>query len=80
MAIDLETRDPNLTTMGSGWRRNDGYVIGVAVAVDGEAWYFPIRHENGGNFDDKQTLRWLKSVCSVERDYIMHNAMYDLGW
>ena len=80
VAIDLETRDPNLTTMGSGWPRNDGYVIGVAVAVDGEAWYFPIRHENGGNFDDKQTLRWLKSVCSVERDYIMHNAMYDLGW
>jgi ribonuclease D len=28
----------------------------------------------------KQTLRWLADVCSIERDYIMHNAMYDLGW
>ena len=80
VAIDLETRDPNLTTMGSGWPRNDGYVIGVAVAVEGEAWYFPIRHENGSNFDAKQTLRWLADLCSVDRDYIMHNAMYDLGW
>jgi len=80
IAIDLETRDPNLTTMGSGWPRKDGYVIGVAVAVEGKAWYFPIRHENGGNFDAKQTLRWLSDIVSVERDYIMHNAMYDLGW
>jgi len=80
IAIDLETRDPNLTTMGSGWPRKDGYVIGIAVAVEGKAWYFPIRHENGGNFDAKQTLRWLSDIVSVERDYIMHNAMYDLGW
>ena len=80
VSIDLETCDPNLTSRGSGWPRKDGYVIGVAVAVDGAAWYFPIRHDNGSNLDPKQTLRWLADVCSVERDYIMHNAMYDLGW
>ena len=80
VSIDLETCDPNLTSRGSGWPRNDGYVIGVAVAVDGASWYFPIRHENGSNLDAKQTLRWLADVCSIERDYIMHNAMYDLGW
>ena len=80
VSIDLETCDPNLTSRGSGWPRKDGYVIGIAVAVDGAAWYFPIRHDNGSNLDVKQTLRWLADVCSVERDYIMHNAMYDLGW
>jgi len=80
VSIDLETCDPNLTSRGSGWPRKDGYVIGIAVAVDGAAWYFPIRHDNGSNLDAKQTLRWLAVVCSVERDYIMHNAMYDLGW
>ena len=80
VSIDLETCDPNLTSRGSGWPRKDGYVIGIAVAVDGAAWYFPIRHDNGSNLDPKQTLRWLADVCSVERDYIMHNAMYDLGW
>ena len=35
MAIDVETRDPNLKTLGPGWARNDGNLIGVAVAVDG---------------------------------------------
>ena len=80
VAIDLETKDPNLRSHGSGWPRKDGHVIGIAVAVEGASWYFPIRHENGSNLDVKQTLRWLSHICSVERDYIMHNAMYDLGW
>ena len=71
IAIDLETCDPNLTSRGSGWPRKDGYVIGIAVAVDGAAWYFPIRHDNGSNIDAKQTLRWLADVCSIERDYML---------
>ena len=33
IAIDLETRDPNLLTLGPGWCRDDGYVIGYAVAA-----------------------------------------------
>jgi len=80
VSIDLETYDPHLLSHGSGWARNDGYIIGIAVAVEGKAWYFPIRHQNGSNLDAKQTLKWLKNICSVPRDYIMHNAMYDLGW
>ena len=80
IAIDLETRDPNLMTMGSGWARGDGEVIGVAVATTSQSWYFPIRHQNGSNLDPDQTLRWVKDLCSIDRDYIMHNAMYDAGW
>ena len=38
IAIDLETRDNNLTTLGSGWPRKDGHVIGIAVAVDNDQW------------------------------------------
>ena len=30
IAIDLETYDPNLITLGPGWARNDGYIVGVA--------------------------------------------------
>ena len=66
VSIDLETKDPNLTTMGSGWARKDGHIIGVAVAVEGNQWYFPIRHEIGSNFDPMRTLHWLKEVVSVE--------------
>ena len=80
IALDLETCDPDLTTLGSGWPTGNGHIIGVAVAVQGNQWYFPIRHEIGPNLDDKATLRWLQDVISVDRDYIFHNAMYDVGW
>jgi hypothetical protein len=33
IAIDLETRDPNLKTLGSGWTRKDGEIVGIAVAT-----------------------------------------------
>jgi len=80
IAIDLETKDPNLINMGSGWARKDGHVIGIAVAVEGRSWYFPIRHELGSNFDPKLTYDWLRDVVSKDRDYIFHNAPYDVGW
>ena len=33
ISIDLETCDPNLTTLGPGWVRNDGFIVGIAVAA-----------------------------------------------
>lgn len=81
VAIDLETYDPELRTLGSGWPTNNGHIIGVAVACSIGAWYFPIRHLNGGNMDPKRVMRWVKDLCSDPRkDYIFHNAMYDVGW
>ena len=80
VAIDLETKDPNLTAMGSGWARKDGHIIGVAIAVEGSQWYFPIRHDIGPNFDPKLTMNWLQEVVSIDRNYIFHNAPYDVGW
>ncbi len=80
IAIDLETKDPNLITMGSGWARKDGHIIGVAIAVEGSQWYFPIRHDIGPNFDPKLTMNWLQKVVSIDRNYIFHNAPYDVGW
>jgi|TARA_R110000796_G_scaffold1364_2_gene5454 DNA polymerase I-like protein with 3'-5' exonuclease and polymerase domains len=81
IAVDLETRDPHLRDRGSGWPRNDGYIIGVAVAVSNEAWYFPIRHEIGPNLDVKRTLGWLAELLSdSNREVVFHNAQYDVGW
>ena len=81
IAIDLETYDPRLKEKGSGWPTRDGYIIGVAVAVEGRAWYFPIRHQTGGNMDPQVVLRWVARICAVpDRDYIFHNAHYDVGW
>ena len=80
VAIDLETCDPNLKTMGAGWARKDGYVVGVAVAVATGSWYFPFAHENGPNLDKRRTLSWLQDQLKIDRTYIFHNAMYDVGW
>jgi len=81
IAIDLETYDPDLKETGAGWATKKGHVIGIAVAVEGCAWYFPIRHANGGNLDARRTLGWLRSVCAMEDcTFVFHNAMYDIGW
>ena len=80
IAIDVETRDPNLKRNGPGWPTGDGEVVGYAIAVDGWSTYIPIRHFGGGNLDEKIVNRWLKKVFECPADKIMHNAQYDLGW
>ena len=72
IAIDLETRDPNLMTMGSGSIRGDGEVVGIAVAVEGWCGYYPIAHETPPNMDKELVTRWLKKQCSYENiNYIL---------
>jgi DNA polymerase I-like protein with 3'-5' exonuclease and polymerase domains len=80
IAIDLETCDPNMESLGPGWPRNDGFIVGYAVAVDGWAGYFPVAHAGGGNLDKRLVERWVKDVLATPADKIMHNAAYDLGW
>jgi DNA polymerase I-like protein with 3'-5' exonuclease and polymerase domains len=80
IAIDLETCDPNMESMGPGWPRRDGYIVGYAVAVDGWSGYYPVRHAGGGNLDNGLVERWIKKVLATPADKIMHNAAYDAGW
>ena len=80
IAIDLETRDPDLKTKGSGSIIGNGEVVGIAVAVDGYKGYFPIAHEQGPNLDRKKTLEWFKDICESPATKIFHNAMYDVCW
>ena len=81
VAIDLETYDPDLKSKGSGWPTKNGYVIGVAVAIEDQKWYFPIRHSNGENLDARICMMWVRDLCSnPDRTYVFHNAMYDVGW
>ena len=81
ISVDLETCDPNLTTLGPGWARKDGYIVGIAVAAGDWEGYFPIRHANGHNMDARITLKWLKKMMATPHiDKVMHNATYDLGW
>jgi DNA polymerase I-like protein with 3'-5' exonuclease and polymerase domains len=69
-----------MDSMGPGWPRKDGYIVGYAVAVDGWKGYFPIAHQGGGNLDERIVNRWMKKVLELPCDKVMHNAAYDLGW
>ena len=80
IAIDLETKDPDLIKMGSGSVSKNGDVVGIAVAVKGWKGYFPIAHEGGGNMDRSMVLKWFQAVLNTDADKIFHNAMYDVCW
>ena len=80
VAVDLETRDPNLKTKGSGAVIGEGEVIGIAVAVPGKAFYFPIAHGSGPNMERKRVLKWFSDTMSTQSTKIFHNAMYDVCW
>lgn len=80
IAIDLETRDPDIKTLGPGWATKNGEVVGYAIATEGWKGYIPTGHLGGGNLDKRIVSKWLKKVFESQADKIMHNAQYDLGW
>tara|TARA_R100001443_G_scaffold24308_5_gene36659 strand:- start:4594 stop:6474 length:1881 start_codon:yes stop_codon:yes gene_type:complete len=80
IAVDLETKDPDLKLSGPGWATGNGHVTGIAIATDNWSGYLPIRHEGGGNLDVGLVLRWLNKTLSGGADKIFHNALYDVGW
>ena len=80
IAIDLETKDPNLKIRGSGAIQGMGEIVGFAIAVDGWSGYYPIAHEGGGNMDRQKVLKWIKEVLETPATKIFHNAMYDVCW
>ena len=80
IAIDLETHDPNIKDTGHGWAVGNGYIAGIAIAVEGWKGYFPIRHEGGGNFDQRILKKQVQRIMDLPCDKIFHNASYDVGW
>ena len=80
IAIDLETKDPDLIKKGSGSVIGNGEVIGIAVATKYYKGYFPIAHEGGGNMDRSRVLSWLKDILEAPSTKVFHNAIYDVCW
>ena len=78
IAIDLETKDPELKTMGSGSVTGRGKIVGIALAVDGWSAYYPIDHEGGGNMDKKKVMDYFRTILNYPSRKIFHNAMYDV--
>lgn len=80
IAIDCETRDPGLLTLGPGGARGNGYVVGVSFATDNHEYYLPTRHEGGGNLDLEQVKRWLTDNLGGQEPKVGANIIYDLEW
>ena len=82
IAIDLETKDPDLLKKGSGSVIGNGEVIGIAVATKHFKGYFPIAHEGGGNMDRSRVLSWLKDILEAPSTKIFQRLLSDCtrGW
>ena len=78
IAIDLETKDPELKTMGSGSVTGRSEIVGIALAVEGWSAYYPIAHEGGGNMDKKKVMDYFRTILNYPSTKIFHNAMYDV--
>ena len=51
VAVDLETKDPNIKTLGPGWSRKDGHIIGIAVAAENT--------KGTSRFDTRTATTWM---------------------
>ena len=80
IAIDLETKDPNIKTKGAGWATFDGGIVGFAVAALDQQWYFPIHHDAGGNMDLSITTAWMQDVLKHQQlKYFIMQVMMWVG-
>jgi DNA polymerase I-like protein with 3'-5' exonuclease and polymerase domains len=82
ISFDLETRDEELSIKGPGVRRPDCYVVGWGVGTDdGRRWYFPTRHEGGGNLDEGVVVAYLRDELNAFRGTVTGAKLdYDLDW
>ena len=55
-------------------------MTGISVATEDSKWYFPIRHEGGGNLDTEKVVSWLKDLSNGTRPIVGANLLYDLEW
>ena len=78
IAIDLETKDPDLKSLGSGSITGKAQIVGIALAVEGWSAYYPIAHEGGGNMDKKKVMNYFRTILNYPSTKIFHNAMYDV--
>lgn len=83
VAVDTETRDPDLKTEGSGWRTGKSAVVGVSVDFDmpsGKRYtaYWPFAHKFDNTHRKEEVMDWMAAAFKRNR-IIMANAPYDIG-
>lgn len=78
IGVDVETKDPYLTTQGPGFIRGDAEIVGVTLATEERGWYFPVRHLGGGNLDPDIVFEYVRDIMRKPIPKVMANVSYDL--
>jgi DNA polymerase I-like protein with 3'-5' exonuclease and polymerase domains len=82
IGLDTETKDLELNERGPGFVRGAAHVIGVSLATEDKAWYFPIRHEyareSSMNGDPAALFAYLNDVLAKPVPVVGANLLYDL--
>lgn len=79
ISVDIETFDPYLQSEGIGVRRT-GYIIGIAVAVPGRKWYFPMdKHWRDDPWSQK-VIAWANENLTGSQPKLGAGFMYDLDY
>jgi DNA polymerase I-like protein with 3'-5' exonuclease and polymerase domains len=82
VAVDCETSDPTLKTLGPGVRRG-GFIAGYSFAIeDGPSYYVPLRHMGGDNVEDpEQAMNYLRDQArDFDGTVVGMNLGYDLDF
>ncbi len=82
VSYDVETRDPDLTTLGPSVRRG-GEIVGYCVGIeDGPRVYLPVGHEAGGNVENPNAVRrYIKDQArEFDGELVGMNLGYDLDF
>lgn len=80
IGIDTETCDPDLLDKGPGCRRG-AYIVGVSVATEDFAAYYPLAHLTGTNLDSTKVYAWLQEqLARPTQPKVGANILYDLDF
>lgn len=82
MIVDIETYDPELSEMGSGVYRNDGYVLGVAVYDPSCRLkkYINLQHKGITEYERNLNIGLLRELLGTDSTKVGANFLYDLDW
>ncbi len=81
IAIDCETKDPQLMDLGPGTMR-DGHTVGWAFAIEGgPRHYLPFGHQGGDNLDKGAVLAYIRDQAKYfDGEYVGANLAYDYDY
>lgn len=80
IAVDIETKDPNLLDKGPGVYRKDGYIVGVSFANRNIAEYYPLKHPDTTGEEREKNLKYIAAQLIKPNSKIFANSLYDMDW